>query len=106
MIDSVHKDKQELRPQAGDAQTRILLKLVFDIWEALEKYDRYFLNGDSAPAHPPSLVDNLESQIARIPSPACFVAELAFGGTQGFPDCDPRGPGLGADAAKHKPTAA
>jgi hypothetical protein len=34
MIDSVHKDKQELGQQAGDARTRIFLKLVFDIWRA------------------------------------------------------------------------
>jgi hypothetical protein len=88
MIDSVHKGEQELGQQAGDAQTRIFLKLVFDIWEALEKYDRRFLNGDSAPAHRPSQADNLESQITRIPSPRFFVAELYSAkrrGTMGFP---------------------
>ena len=39
MSDSAHKDYRELGQEVADAQTRIFLKLVFDILEVLEKYD-------------------------------------------------------------------
>jgi hypothetical protein len=35
-----HKDSWELGRQVADAQTRIFLRLVFDILERLEKYDQ------------------------------------------------------------------
>jgi hypothetical protein len=41
-----YKDEAELGPGGVDPQTRMFLKLVFDVWEALEKYDQYFLTTD------------------------------------------------------------
>lgn len=40
MTDSAHKDSWELGQQVADEQTRIFLRLVFDIMEVLEKYDK------------------------------------------------------------------
>jgi hypothetical protein len=49
MNDNGHKkDRRELGPKVADAQTRIFLKLVFDLWEALEEYDQDCLSRDSA----------------------------------------------------------
>jgi hypothetical protein len=39
MTDSARKDSWELGQQVADEQTRIFLKLVFDIMEVLGKYD-------------------------------------------------------------------
>lgn len=50
MYDNGHTDERELGQKVADAQTGILLKLVFDLWEGLEKYDHYFLRSDSASA--------------------------------------------------------
>jgi hypothetical protein len=49
MSDSVHKDWTELGRPVSDSQTRIFLRLVFDIWEALEKYDQRFVTVDPSP---------------------------------------------------------
>jgi len=47
---AMNNDRYQNEPGLGheaiDAQTRIFLNLVFDVWEALEKYDQYFLSTD------------------------------------------------------------
>ncbi len=44
--DSSKKEWPELGRLVADAQTRIFLKLVFDIWQTLEHHNQYFVNGD------------------------------------------------------------
>lgn len=46
MNDNSSMDWPELSQQVAEAQTRIFLKLVFDLWEALEKYDQYSIRND------------------------------------------------------------
>jgi hypothetical protein len=58
-----------------DPQTRIFLKLVFDVWEALEKYDQYFLSTD--PPRSSLLRQTRGSEaINKDPIAAIFLADL------------------------------
>jgi hypothetical protein len=50
MSASGHKDSWELGRKVADAQTRIFLKLVFDIMERLGKYDQCCITACSATA--------------------------------------------------------
>jgi hypothetical protein len=45
MNGGAQKDRLELGQKVEDTQTRILLRLVFDTWEALEKYQQCSVNG-------------------------------------------------------------
>jgi hypothetical protein len=57
---SVHKNSRELCQQVADAQTRMFLELVFDIWEVLEKH------AHTPGGYEPELPDG---QSQNIPSP-------------------------------------
>lgn len=46
MSGSVQDDQPEWGEQISDAQTRIFLKLAFDIWEILEQHNQLSLNSD------------------------------------------------------------
>ncbi len=53
MNGSVQKDGLQLGQEVEAAQTRIFLRLVLDIWEVLEKYQPYSVNGERF-GEPPS----------------------------------------------------
>jgi hypothetical protein len=57
MSDNVNKKLPELSLQVAEVQNRIFMKLVFDIWELLEKYNHYPPVSD-----PPTAVRHLQSR--------------------------------------------
>lgn len=49
MSASAHKDSWELGVEVADAQTRIFLRLVFDILQVLETYDQCSITANHRP---------------------------------------------------------
>jgi len=68
MCGKVHKDKdwKELSLQVEDEQTRIFLKLVFELWEGLEKYKQGSIISDTPAANQQSQTRSRASGSGRM----------------------------------------
>ncbi len=68
MCGKVHKDKdwEELGRQVEDEQTRIFLKLVFQLWEGLEKYKQGSIISDTPAANQQSQTRSRASGSGRM----------------------------------------